>query len=501
MELYLHQAGRGRDGEAGRLFCFRAQRRFGSHPAVTLSKARRLGVAGLLRLLSSDRLTGQAAWIAVPIAMQQFIRLVQNVIVTKLLAPEMFGLMMLVVTLRVAGELLSDVGIGQSIVRSSRGDERRFLDTAWTLQLIRGALLTLIMIAAAGPIADIYGQPELQPLLMLASAMFLFTGLQSTAMFLIQRHMRLHASAALEIGNALFQSALTILLAVLMPTVWALAWGMVGGSAFACVMTYVIGKGHIPKLTWDKAAVSEIFNFGKWIFFSTIIYFAAMSADRFYFVAVLPLAVAGVYSIARTFSELFEQLGHRACSLLVFPKFAALGDRRAEAADWLRRRRRAVVALVALGMGGAIAVADRLILLLYDDRYHLAAFMLPVMLFGVWFRVLGSFGDAMLMGTGRPAPGAFANGAKFVTMVIGLPLAFEHASLFVALLVLIVAEAARWIFVVPILQREKLMTIGDDLVLTVLVIVTALVAKCAFGWVGLVPTIAQWWELGASIRS
>lgn len=468
---------------------------------MTASILQRFRISNLVSLLSRDRLTGKAAWIAGPIAMQQFVRLVQNVITTKLLAPEMFGTMMLVVTIRVAGELLSDVGIGQSIVRSSRGDERRFLDTAWTLQLVRGVLLAFALIAAAGPIASLYGQPELAPLLMMASALFVFTGLQSTAIFLIQRHMRLRASAALEVGNALFQALLTILLAYLMPTIWALAWGMVGGSAFACLMTYVVGKGHLPKLTWDKPAAAEILNFGKWIFFSTAIYFAAMNVDKFYFVAVLPLAVAGVYSIARTFAELFEQLGHRACSMLVFPIFAALGDRRAEAAARLRQRRRLVLACVALGMGGAVAVSDRLILFLYDARYHLGGFMLPVMLFGVWFRVLGSFGDAMLMGSGRPAPGAFANCAKFATLIIGLPLAFGYGSLFTALLVIIGAEAVRWIFVVPIVQKEKLATIGDDLLLTVLLLVAAVVSKLALGWVGLVPTITEWWALGASIRS
>lgn len=439
-------------------------------------------------------------WIAVPLAVQQIVRLGTSLVLTRLLAPEMFGAMMLVSTLRIAGELLSDVGIGQSIVRSPRGEERRFLDTAWTLQVVRGVLLALVMVVAAGPIANFYEQPELKLLLMAASLMFVFTGLQSTALFLMQRQVRLRATATYEFVNAMFQAAFTIGLAVLMPTVWALAWGMIGGCAFSCLMSYVIGRGHLPRFAWDKSAASEILHFGKWIFLSTMIYFAAMSADRFYFVAVLPLAVVGVYSIARTFAEMFDQLGQRAGSMLIFPKFAALGDQRAEVAVWLRKKRRSVLALVALGIGGAMAVSDELLMLLYDARYHLAAFMLPVLLVGVWFRVLASFADAMLMGCGRPGPGAFANGAKFAIMLIGLPLAMSQANLFAALLVLVLAEVGRWVVLSPVLQREGLATIADDLGLTALVAGSTLAFKWLGGALGLVPTIAEWWALGQTLH-
>jgi O-antigen/teichoic acid export membrane protein len=156
--------------------------------------------------------------------------------------------------------------------------------------------------------------------------------------------------------------------------------------------------------------------------------------------------------------------------------------------------------LVALGVAAAIAVSDQLILLLFDARYHLAAFMLPLLLVGVWFRVLGSFADAMLMGCGRAGPGAFANSAKFAVLLVGLPLAVGHASLFAALLVLILAEAARWAVLAPVLQGERLATVADDLGLTALLAVAAVGLKLAVGALGLAPTISEWWALGAALH-
>ena len=148
----------------------------------------------------------------------------------------------------------------------------------------------------------------------------------------------------------------------------------------------------------------------------------------------------------------------------------------------------------------AIAASDEVVLLLLDPRYRLAAFMLPVLLIGVWFKVLSSFADAMLMGCGRPGPGAFANSAKFVVLLVGLPLAIGHASLFVALFVLILAEAMRWAVLAPILQGERLATVADDLALTALLGVAAVTLKLAVGALGLALTFSEWWALGQGLH-
>ena len=68
----------------------------------------------------------------------QVLRLISNLIMTRLLVPEMFGVMAVANTLIVGLQLCSYLGIHHNIIQSSRGDERIFLDTAWVLQIMRG---------------------------------------------------------------------------------------------------------------------------------------------------------------------------------------------------------------------------------------------------------------------------------------------------------------------------------------------------------------------------
>jgi O-antigen/teichoic acid export membrane protein len=82
-------------------------------------------------------------------AASQGLRLLGNLVLSRLLFPEAFGLSALVSVFLVGLQLLSDVGLEPCVVQNPRGDERRFLDTVWTIQVVRGALLALLSVVLA----------------------------------------------------------------------------------------------------------------------------------------------------------------------------------------------------------------------------------------------------------------------------------------------------------------------------------------------------------------
>ena len=100
-------------------------------------------------------------WTLVGYGLSQGLRLGANLCLTRLLAPEMFGLMALVNVFILGLTLFSDIGISASIVQHDRGEESDFLNTAWTLQIIRGFLLWFCCLALAIPVAKFYGEAQL----------------------------------------------------------------------------------------------------------------------------------------------------------------------------------------------------------------------------------------------------------------------------------------------------------------------------------------------------
>ena len=114
-----------------------------------------------------------------------------NLILTRLLIPEYFGLMSLVTTFRIGLELFSDIGIGQNIVNSKRGDDPTFLNTAWTLQVIRGFVIWIICIFLAFPAAKFYNEPRLTGLIPIVVFYSVLDGFTSTSIHSLHRRMEL----------------------------------------------------------------------------------------------------------------------------------------------------------------------------------------------------------------------------------------------------------------------------------------------------------------------
>src|SRR3990172_2524604 len=129
------------------------------------------------------------------------LRLASNVVVTRLLVPEYFGLMALVNVILMGLAMFSDVGVGPSIIQHRRGDDPIFLNTAWTVQLIRGCLLWLGSVALAWPLAAFYGKPELIGLIPVAGLTGVLGGLESTRLFTLNRNLALGRLTLLELGS------------------------------------------------------------------------------------------------------------------------------------------------------------------------------------------------------------------------------------------------------------------------------------------------------------
>src|SRR4051812_45253512 len=105
---------------------------------------------------------GSAVWTVLGFGAMQVLRFGFNLVLTRLVAPQVFGVMAMVTLCVQALHMFSDLGIRQCVVHHARGDDPDFLNTAWTLQILRGLLLWGLSAALAAPVAAFYGDmPEL----------------------------------------------------------------------------------------------------------------------------------------------------------------------------------------------------------------------------------------------------------------------------------------------------------------------------------------------------
>jgi O-antigen/teichoic acid export membrane protein len=142
-------------------------------------------------------------WTAGGYGASQVLRLGSSLILTRLLFPEAFGLMALAQVFMQGLQMFSDVGLGPAVVRDRRGDDPAFVNTAWTIQVIRGLALWGCTCLLAVPLARLFGEPMLTRLVPVAGITALIAGFNATSILTAMRHLRLGPVNLLELGSEL----------------------------------------------------------------------------------------------------------------------------------------------------------------------------------------------------------------------------------------------------------------------------------------------------------
>ena len=410
-------------------------------------------------------------------ALAQLLRLASNVILARLLFPDVFGQMALVYTFITGLQLFSDVGTGPAIIQSRRGDDPTFLRTAWTINVIRGLILWMAAWAIASPMAVFYGQPILAWLIPAAGFSAVINGFDSTRPAQARRIMNVGMLTVMEISSQAAGSIATILLALLNrhlygPNDPSAVWAIVGGGLTQALVrfafTHAAFPGVGPRLLLDRVALGELLKMGRWIFVSTMLTFLAGPADRLIFGKMIPMAMLGVYGMAANLAVLPTEAILKLGYAVVFPAYARLQDR-SDFHKVFGRVRMPLLLVGALIVSGLIASGPFLIPVLYDRRYFDAGWILQFLAATSWFRILEITNGAALLAKGRADWVAAGNGAKLVGMVAFLPLGYHLASFPGALAGLIFAEILKYLASAVGVARRGLPVFRGDVGFTVAV--------------------------------
>jgi O-antigen/teichoic acid export membrane protein len=395
----------------------------------------------------------------------QLVRFGGNLILWRLLFEEAFGVMALATVFMTGLQMFSDVGIGPSLIQNRREDDS-FVNTAWTLQIIRGVLIWAVACAGAYPLAQFYEQPVLLEVIPVVGFTAVINGFNSSNIFGEQRQVELRRVALLDLGSQLVATLAMVAWALVHPSVWALAVGGIVGSCLKMAGSHRCLPGRRNRLRWEPDAVGALVRFGRWIFLSTILTFFALQSDRLVFGKLVPIAVLGVYSIAQIYATLPSQLSAHVVGTVVFP---ALSRERHAGADMhasFRQVRLPILMGAAFLVACLVAGGPTLIAFLYDARAADAGWIIQILAAGSWFIVLEAVNGAALLACGHPRAVAFAHGAKVLGMGVTIPLGYALWGFPGAIIGFAAADVLKYAVAAYSVTRLSLGSLGQDMALT-----------------------------------
>jgi len=397
----------------------------------------------------------------------QVVRLGGNIVLARLLFPGAFGVMALVNIFVQGLTMFSDIGIGPSIIQSKRGDDPTFLNTAWTIQVIRGVVLWVVSCLIAWPVAGFYQNPELRILIPVAGLIAIISGFNSTSLFTHNRHLMLG-----KLTGVLFSSQTIAVVAMIAwawqwPTVWALVIGALLGGVVKMGLSHAVLPGCGNRLLWNREASKELFGFGKWIFLSTLITFLALQYDRLALGRLISLEMLGVYAIAATLCRMPMRIGTRLANAVLLPALSRRAQiDREEFADKVRRARGMVLPINLLAVLSIVLGAPMFFSYLYDDRYADASWIAQLLSITIWFTILMDSSDRALVALGDTRSMARGKLYKCIVMAVGSSVGYLSAGLPGFILGVAVGAMAGQIVVELAMAKNGIGIVRQDIVYT-----------------------------------
>ncbi len=417
-----------------------------------------------------SRMLKAAAWLVGGNISSQLLRLASNLILTRLLLPEAFGLVAAVNTLYFALVMFSDLGVWQSVVRSDRGAEARFLGTAWSVQLLRGGLLAVIVLgialalhlaAQAGVFAagTVYADARLPPMVAFFALCALLQGMESMKLASAQRELHAGQLARLELASQLGAMVVTLALTWATRSVWALLVGTLVGAALRTALSHLVLPGKAARPCWDRDCARELIGFGKWIFLSSIVGFLAAHGEKIILAGSLTTASFGVFSIASTLLAavmgVYGSLnGHVIFSSL---SLALRSDDQAEVTRVYTRVQQLADLFLGTLAGGLLMSGQWAVWLLYDARYHNAGWMLQWLGLGL-LAMRHQVVEQLMFARGQPAWVSGNNSLRALSLVICIPAGFALGGEPGAIIGVVISQFASWPLSLRFKQQQGLLT-------------------------------------------
>lgn len=340
-------------------------------------------------------------WTATSAALRALLQLAQTAVLARLISPDDFGLMALVGSTLVIFALFADVGVGKALVHYDL-PPRRVLSSLYWINLAASLALVAIIAALAPLFSRLYGMPELEELLRLASLTLFLSALGDQHKVLAAKELRFAALSRNEIASAIVGTITAVLLAYAGLGVHALVFGSLVTAASSSALALATLATYRPHPEFSWASSRRFLAFGGWLVGDNLINTLRRQADVFVAGLVATPMALGMFSVPRDLCLRLAFLVNPIVGKVSFPVMAkAKGDRERLAALYghtLRFTAASNFPLFAL----LAFFAEDFIRVLYGPRWAPAAEYLRVLAIWGLLRSTGNPVGWLLQAAGRP---------------------------------------------------------------------------------------------------
>lgn len=362
----------------------------------------------------TPRVVRGGAWVFGSRIVNRGLGFIRTIILARLLSPEDFGLLGVAMLAISTIETFTQTGFNTALIQKKNHVEP-YLDTAWSVSVIRGILLFLMLFLCAPWVASFFHSPQSTDIIRVIALSSLISGCGNIGTLFFQKELKFHKQFLYEFSVALADVVIAVLLAFWLRDVWALIWSGLAANLVKWFMSYMLHP-YRPRFHIDKGSFKELLGFGKWLTGSSILVFLVLQGDSFFVGKMLGITALGLYQMAFLISNLPTTEITHVISQVAFPAYARLQD------DRVRLREAylgvlKITAFIAMPItGGILVLSHEFISVFLGEKWMPMVSTMQILAFAGLIRSIQATTGPFLYGIGKPK----AEATWQVVRVVGL---------------------------------------------------------------------------------
>jgi len=389
-------------------------------------------ISDRLRLVRGDNLKARCVRSSIVLGIGAFIAkffgFTGKIILTRLLVPEVMGLMVLILSITALLEVLTEVGIKQSVIQNKNGALQEYLNIAWWFQMLRGTglyvagflvapLLCRFYFADKSEIVTLYSMPELVALVRTAFLAFLFGGLVSPRAHVLEKQFRFGKAVFLSQGSAVLGSVITIVLAFAMRNIWAVIIGFISMGVLRCLFSYILCPFR-PRFSFDRPSFKEISRFARGMLGLPVLTYIAFNIDVLVAGKLVSTSLVGFYSMALALAIAPRDMFARIITPVLFPAFSEKQDDRKALCKTVLKITKVTALLVIPPTALAIICSRAILTFVYPPEYAAVATPFGLLCVYVLLLIQGNILGTVFFGIGQPGKHRAFVGLRALILIV-----------------------------------------------------------------------------------
>jgi PST family polysaccharide transporter len=191
----------------------------------------------------------------------RFLGIVSTLILARLLVPEDFGVIAKAALIYELLNLVTAFGLETALITNQSADRSHY-NTVWTIHLLRGVLIALLLLGAAYPAALFFNEPALTSIVPCYAVVSVLVGAVNVGTVDFRKHFRFDLDFRLTLIRKIAGFATTIGIAFIYKTYWAFVAGTIVDAIAVLVASFALSRYRVEL---SLSRWREFVSFGGWM--------------------------------------------------------------------------------------------------------------------------------------------------------------------------------------------------------------------------------------------